>query len=650
MIRQISIGTLLACLIGIFQWTFKAPTQFSTLGDNRLEILKNNYHEGLDNFQSTIEILQEKAKALSDKQSLIELQRAHLNCRMTFKSVEFLMDYYDHEAVDNFINGAPLPGVEPKVADVTVLEPEGLQVLDELIFSDDPFAEKEAIVEFSKMLGNHFTRIQKYQKGIKIYDRHIFEAARSELVRIFSLGLTGFDTPGSLNAILEAKVSLNSLYQNLRVYIPLLQPSHQKSFNELFKGGLDYLKTNTDFDSFDRLAFLKTYINPLYSLIYQIQYSLGVEMIHETTTRLQPTNYDAQNIFSEDFLNPYFFANIHPSDITPEKAALGKLLFFDPILSKNNKRACASCHQPDKAFTDGIPKSLAFDFQGEVNRNAPTVINAIFAERYFYDLRQENIERQIEHVVFNGDEFNTDFEEIINKLKQSSEYVALFKKAFPKAPTGSIAQWTIENAITSYVLSLVSFDSPFDQYVRGESDQLSQEAIDGFNLFMGKAACGTCHFAPTFNGLVPPYFHESETEVLGVPVAHDTLNPVLDQDPGRIASGRELDKIDFYQYSFKTVTVRNAGLTAPYMHNGAYETLESVIDFYNRGGGLGMGLDVPHQTLPGTPLNLTDYEQKALITFMETLNTPFGSEVIPDQLPKFDKNKALNNRKLGGEY
>jgi cytochrome c peroxidase len=165
---------------------------------------------------------------------------------------------------------------------------------------------------------------------------------------------------------------------------------------------------------------------------------------------------------------------------------------------------------------------------------------------------------------------------------------------------------------------------------------------------MGKAACGTCHFAPVFNGTVPPYFNDTEAEVLGVPESYDTLHPVLDHDLGRFDSGYPRDKAPFYKYAFKTVTVRNAAITAPYMHNGAIKSLEEVVDFYNRGGGAGMGLDVPHQTLPFDHLTLSEAEQKDLVAFMHALtSTSFDTEK-PKSLPAFEQHPAWNQRTVGG--
>jgi cytochrome c peroxidase len=171
-----------------------------------------------------------------------------------------------------------------------------------------------------------------------------------------------------------------------------------------------------------------------------------------------------------------------------------------------------------------------------------------------------------------------------------------------------------------YIRSLARWNSPFDRYARGETDALDPAARRGFNLFMGKAACATCHFPPAFNGVVPPRYIETESEVLGVPEKFPATPLVLDPDPGRGIV--HLNPI--FQNAFKTPTVRNVALTAPYMHNGSMETLEDVMDFYNAGGGAGLGLDVPNQTLPTDSLGLTRREMDDVIAFMKALTDTTG--------------------------
>lgn len=168
-------------------------------------------------------------------------------------------------------------------------------------------------------------------------------------------------------------------------------------------------------------------------------------------------------------------------------------------------------------------------------------------------------------------------------------------------------------ALASYVRSLSPFNSRFDKYMRGEKEQMNAEEIKGFNIFMGKAKCGTCHFMPVFNGTAPPMFINTEAEVLGVPMKPNSQS--IDTDSGRYIH----NKMDELKFSFKTPTVRNIADTAPYMHNGAYQTLEQIMEFYDEGGGAGLNIELENQTLSPDKLNLSEAEQKAVIAFLGTL-------------------------------
>lgn len=625
------------------------------LNEQAIKNVTAQFHIGLSDFEQSIQRLVKQSTTLKNtKEDITDLQKIHLENRLNFKKIEFFLEYFDRYSIKKMINGAPLLSVEPKVPEVTVIEPSGLQVLDELIFSEAPFTEKEAIIKHATQLQKDYKKVYEYQKRIKITHRFIFEATRNELIRIFSLGITGFDTPGSANAIPEAIASMQGIANAIQPYTQMLKEKDAilpNEINDLFEKSIQYLKDNNDFDRFDRMHFIRVFIDPLYAKTYQLQGALQIETVTETNPQVQSVNYDAESIFDEDFLNKSYFSNINFEQANIQKRIeLGKILFFDPVLSSNLERSCASCHQPEKAFTDGLPKSLAMDGKETIQRNSPTIINAVFSERYFYDLREPQIERQIKHVVLDSKEFSTDFFKIIEKLSKSKTYQALFAEAYSEYPKYQMSKWSISDALASYVTSVSSFNSPVDQYIRKEINTIDPDVIAGFNLFMGKAACGTCHFAPTFNGSVPPVYDESESEVLGVPASRDTINPVLDSDLGRAASRRPIDETPFYKHSFKTVTVRNIAKTGPYMHNGVYQSLEEVVDFYNKGGGIGLGLDVPYQTLPDTPLNLSNKEKQQLIVFMKALSDETIDISRPKELPVFENQPEWNNRVVGGTY
>lgn len=645
--KLISLSLLITLVLaGVFFTSYSDPATIA------LQSVKSQFQKGLDQLHTAITTYKTAVDELkTGSADLEQLQQTHLQTRLAFKEIAFLLEYLDDYSIRRYVNGPPLPAIEKGVPEVSILEPLGLQVLDELLFSEDPLAEKAAIIQQVEELHHSYQTIYNYQSNIKLHHRNVFESIRLDLVRVFTLGLTGFDTPGSGNAIPEAIQSLKGMQKAITAYMGLIQSKDVQlaaTLSATFDQAITYLEDHDDFDALDRLTFLKNCINPLYDLMYQAHKALGIETVEETSSYRQPVNYKARNIFANDFLNADYYADLNKKDpLHEKKLALGRLLFFDPILSVNQKRACASCHNPELGFSDGLQKSLSLDKAGYLQRNAPGLINSVYAERYFYDLREEVLERQMNHVILDKNEFDSDFFEILEKLGQSNTYVRMFEAAYPDI---KLSKTAITNALAYYVASLSSFNSPFDQYVRGEKKNLDDAVKRGFNVFMGKGSCGTCHFAPLFSGTVPPLYQETESEVLGVPETKDTVNAVLDPDPGRFGSMRPIDEAPFYLFSFKTTTVRNVGLTAPYMHNGVYTSLEEVVDFYNRGGGIGLGIPMEYQTLPDLHLNLSPEERKDLVAFMQSLTDTTGLTAVPSKLPDFEHHPEWNQRKIGGEY
>lgn len=617
-------------------------------GDSPIQMIEQDYRNSLNEFSNSVLIFKASAKS----SSLDQLKKDYINLRISYKNIQSFLEYYSPQAAGDFLNGPPVPKLERNTAVMTLLEPKGIQVLDEILYGDDPLKHRKEIIEETDYLLKKFNDVKEFQLGIKMQDRHFFEAARFEIVRILTLGISGFDTPSSQLSFIDLDASLLTLSRQYDYYEDMFKKEKKTIFKEtqkLLKDAIDYSDKHKDFDSFDRFEFIVDYLNPIYGKLLESQLALGIETIYEVQQNKYSTNYLAKNIFADDFLNPYFYTELLESKDSDKLRNLGMKLFFDPALSEDNKRACASCHDPKLAFTDGYAKSMAFGKEGTVQRNAPTLINSVFAARYFYDMRVENLENQFEHVVTNDKEFHTDFPRIIEKLNGSKEYKKMFKECFPEYKKKPISRHTIDFALASYVLSLRSFNSPFDQYIRGEKRNIPNSVRNGFNVFMGKGKCATCHFPPTFAGLIPPYFEESESEVLGVPISPDTLKTRLDPDLGR-RTGLIKERSNHFNNSFKIMTVRNIEHTAPYMHNGVYNTLEEVIDFYNRGGGIGLGFDMENQTLPSDPLNLTDLEIKDLVAFMNSLTDTSFYDHKPESLPKFDKQPELNDRPIGGSY
>ncbi|MEM9259738.1 MAG: cytochrome-c peroxidase, partial [Bacteroidota bacterium] len=394
------------------------------------------------------------ALAESPQVPVNDLRNAHLQARKDFKKVEYLLAYIEPATVSLHLNGAPLPKTEPSVPEVNVIAPSGLQTLDELVFADE--IDRKAILKVSKKLRRNYQQLQKQLSWLRLQHRHVFEAMQEEVVRIFTLGLTGFDTPGSGAALPEARVSLSNLRRVYQAYAPALvekDPAINTSILAAFAVGEQQL-TSDHFNEFDRLAFLRKVINPLTKNLPAARIALEIESSDDQSQLPAPTHRQPQLLFDEDFLDAAYYANLTESVNTEKRRELGELLFFDPVLSEDLTVSCASCHQPEMAFTDGYPKSLRATGEGTVLRNSPTLVNSVFAERYFYDLREEFLERQMMHVVADEHEFATDFVTLETRLKMSEEYRRLFAEAYADQPKYQLSKWSISDAISHYVASL----------------------------------------------------------------------------------------------------------------------------------------------------------------------------------------------------
>jgi cytochrome c peroxidase len=297
--------------------------------------------------------------------------------------------------------------------------------------------------------------------------------------------------------------------------------------------------------------------------------------------------------------------------------ALGARLFHDTQLSGDGKRACSSCHLPEMAFTDGLVANRARR-GAPLARNTPTVINSGVQLGSFADLRTTYLEDQVTDVIENVDEMHGSLSTIVGRLSVDTTLATQFRTAFAPvraANDSAITAARVRTALAAYQRSLTRLNSPVDRALRGDRTALTDDERLGFNVFVGKGKCATCHFLPLTNGTVPPMYQKSEVEVLGVPTRAVTANATIDPDVGRF----RLTRAAPHRYAFRTPSIRNVALTAPYMHNGVYRSLEQVVDFYNRGGGAGIGILLDNQTLPPDPLNLTAAEQRALVVFMRAL-------------------------------
>jgi cytochrome c peroxidase len=556
----------------------------------------------IDSFSSQTSQLKTRAESGSVDQST--LQKTFLQARLAYKKFEWAAEYFEPLTAQS-VNGPPVQEVE---ISGQVIEPSGLQIIEGLLFPAYDPAHKRELLKQLAVLQFGCDRYRNRFKNIDILDWQIFDATKLEIFRIETLGITGFDNPLTQKSMQESAAAVEGVQKALAYYE--IKNDTQKLADKLSRA-MDYLSAHPDFGQFNRMEFITAHANPITEDISDLETKLNIHVIRYN--RL--LNQDAKTLFDTNAFNVNAYSPDHSSFISDKKVALGKILFSDPILSGTGKRSCQSCHQPAKAFTDGLVKNTIIDRNELLERNTPTLINSALQPALFYDLRVNTLEDQSVNVVQSSKEMHGSMVMSVKRLWLDKKYRQMFLKAFPYEDKTRIDTFEVMNAIGSYIRSLVFLNSRFDEYMRSDKSKLNEDEINGFNLFMGKAKCATCHYMPLFNGTFPPRFVKIEAEVIGVPKS--IKENVIDSDMGRYA----VLKVESFKHAFKTSTVRNAALTAPYMHNGVFNTLEQVMDFYNKGGGAGLGIKMENQTLPFDSLSLSRKEQDDIIAFIRSLNS-----------------------------
>lgn len=289
---------------------------------------------------------------------------------------------------------------------------------------------------------------------------------------------------------------------------------------------------------------------------------------------------------------------------TQEKMDLGKALYFDPRLSDSGTQSCATCHNPSLDWGDGMGLGTGHGHQ-KLGRKSPTILNLAWdhdAESYMWDGRAESLEEQALGPIGADVEMNMSMDKLLTILGNIEEYKPMFKAAFPDQDE-VITPDNIASAIATYERTVVSGIAPFDEWIKGDENAISESAKRGFVIFNKKANCAACHSGWRFSD---GSYHD-----IGID----------DDDIGR---GKFLKNIKSMQHAFKTVGLRNIDRRAPYMHNGSIETLEGVIDHYDNGFVKRESLSEEIKTL-----NLSEGEKKDLLEFMKTLT----SEDEPVTLP-----------------
>ena len=281
----------------------------------------------------------------------------------------------------------------------------------------------------------------------------------------------------------------------------------------------------------------------------------------------------------------------HPKDNPPTaaKIALGKQLYWDKRLSRDNTISCASCHDPQKGWSNGEQFATGVDGR-KGGRNAPTVLNTAYNRFQFWDGREPTLEAQALGPIQNPIEMNMTLEEVIAKLNAIEGYQGQFQSVFGTDVTSQ----GIAKAIGAYERTVLTGDAPYDRFKAGDKTALSEAAQRGMQIFFNKAVCSACHAGRNFTD---GGFHN-------VGIGMDKPNP----DLGRVA----VSKLAGDRGSFKTPTLRDIAKSGPYMHDGSLKTLEDVIENYNKGS-----IKNPYLDEEIFPLNLTDQQKSDLITFLK---------------------------------
>jgi cytochrome c peroxidase len=611
---------------------------------------KNLYSTSLDEFKQQQNHLRQVIDLadLTNGNDREKIKEQITISRASLKAIDFWLRYFEPIAYRK-ING-PLP-VEWENEVFEKFEPPyrregGGLILTELSLEEDP-TNKNALLS---LVDTSLVAIKTFEADsittqLNNY-HHFFLANRLYLLNLAALYTTGFECPDTNNIIPELRAMLpaiKNIYANFNINFSSTPLT--KEYLDLYDNSIAFVNDQPHhFSLFDHFTFIKDFINPLFRINQQFINSYGVRSINFNDYSLDNT---ATSIFDKSLYNSQntkgIFSFVEDETTLAEIKNVGKLLFYDPILSGNNLRSCASCHKPTEYFTDtALATAFQFDRQQHVPRNAPTLINAVFNHLIMLDGKHISLQGQAKEVILNPIEMNSTEKELIKKVMSCKEYKDAFKKFLRYTPEEKdVTLSHIASAITFYYADFSRYYAPFDNAMNNKQT-LTNEEKNGFNLFMSKAQCGTCHFVPQFNGVKPPYVG-SEFEVLGTPA--DSSYKKLSEDKGRYGVNPAPEMLN----AFRTGTVRNAAFTKPYMHNGIFTSLDQVIDLYDAGGGAGKKLTVANQTLSTDSLKLSKTEKSNLLAFIHSLNENIIFEDPPPGLPA-SSNKSLNSRKVGGEY
>jgi cytochrome c peroxidase len=589
--------------------------------------LRQALEQGLDSLGTSLDRLARAVDATSDvgDGSAQAAIGAFRDARVAYKRIEVLLEPYGPAVVEQ-LNG-PVE-IDDDHSYRPLNEPAGFQVLEDALFGGQAAVGRDSLEATVRAMRRSVTALRPLTVRLTLTETNLLDALRIEVARISTLGIAGFDSPRSGDAIVESAVALEGAQALVETVEPFGASCSQRaqtngrspwcSVDSALGVAAAYLRAHSQFDPLDRLEFIVGYGNPLAQAIATARRTLPAPPSLRRLWR-----QSAMTVFEPNAFDASAFASVDAPPTTPQLVALGRRLFFDPVLSGPRTRSCAFCHDPRRAFTDGRAQSMLLGPSGGPHRNTPTLLGAAYEPVLFDDLRAQSLEMQAGMVLANQAEMASSAELVAKRVRADASYRAAFAQAFPMSPDSATTSRAVRAALAAYVRSLTTLDAPFDRAVRGDTNALSAEQRLGFTTFMGKARCGTCHFIPLFSGTMPPEFVSSDAEIIGVPDRADANRPRVDPDSGLAGA----DFQSAHRGAFKVPTLRNVELTAPYMHNGTFKSLDAVVEFYDHGGGAGAGLRVPNQTLPSDSLHLSATEKRALEAFLRTLTSDQAAQV-----------------------
>jgi cytochrome c peroxidase len=328
--------------------------------------------------------------------------------------------------------------------------------------------------------------------------------------------------------------------------------------------------------------------------------SFGAAIVGETRQiELVSKSVVSIDALKDEYRRPALIPFPEENPYTPEKASLGKKLYFDPRLSATSAQSCASCHSPGFGWGDGLAAGIGHGMV-KLSRRSPTIVNAAWGAIFMWDGRAASLEEQALGPIQSTSEMNMPIDRLVDRLVSIAAYKPLFETAFPGE---GVTPKALAKAIVTFERTIVSERAPFDAWIEGDEQAISQESKRGFALFNTKGQCSSCHEGWNFTN---DGFHD-----IGLPGT----------DLGR---GKYLPDIIKMRHAFKTPGLREIASRGPYMHDGSLATLEDVIEHYDHGGA-----KRPSRSDLMKPLDLTSEEKADLVAFLKTLTSDLNPTAVP---------------------